>query len=95
MCDNFDEDIMLNNIKDILFSILEIDDPLIPISKETVLISGSGDNYLSLSSIDYVDFLTCIEDEYDIIYDFNARLYTIGDVIAYIIAYKQRLEGGC
>ena len=65
----------------------EIDE--IEIDENTELISGSDDNYLSMSSIDYVEFLVTMEDMLDIVFDFSARIETVGDLISYIDGAKE------
>lgn len=61
-----------------------------PLTFDTSLVSGVGMNTLNLSSIDYVDFLVCVETAYNIIYDFDIALYTIGDIYNYIVVYNCR-----
>lgn len=78
----------LEKIKGLLLSVLNIDDLGFELAMDTKLISGLGTNNLALSSIDYVDFLVCIENEYNIVFDFNVRIYTVRDIYDYIIAYK-------
>jgi len=60
------------------------------ITFETILIEGVGENGVDLSSIDYVDFLTRVEDDFDIAFDFETMIYTIGDIYHYIHSYKER-----
>lgn len=64
----------------------------IPITLETKLVNGVGTNDIDLNSIDYVDFLVCIENEFDIIFDFEAKILTIGDIYQYINEYKAKVS---
>lgn len=80
----------LEKMREILSKVLCEECLEIPISLDTYLINGVGMNGLDLSSIDYVDFLVSVENEYDIIYDFSARIYTVGDIYNYISSYMAR-----
>ena len=69
----------------ILADVLEIDvDDIPPIDEYTCLIGNIGNGILTLSSIDYVEFLVKVEQEFDIVYNFETRINTIGDLISYI-----------
>jgi len=79
----------LKEIELMLKTVLEVDELDFPLTFETNLVSGVGTNTLNLSSIDYVDFLVCVENAFDIIYDFDVTLYTIEDIYNYVIAYNR------
>lgn len=85
-----DKKTFLKEIETILKKVLEIDELNFPLTFDTSLVSGVGMNTLNLSSIDYVDFLVCVETAYNIIYDFDIALYTIGDIYNYIVVYNCR-----
>lgn len=78
----------LKTVESILQSVLEVDKIAVPITMETELVGNVGKDSLSLSSIDYVDFLVCIENEYDIVYDFDTRIYTLRDMYDYVMMYE-------
>lgn len=60
------------------------------LTRGTNLISEIGDKSVDLSSIDYVDFLVAIENEYNIVYDFDAKIETVGDMYHYIMKYRDK-----
>ena len=74
----------LENMSNILAKILCVDKLDVPVTLETRLVNGVGVNDIELASIDYVDFLLYVEKEYDIVYDFETQIHTIGDVYNYI-----------
>ena len=80
----------LQNMKSILIKVLCLKELNIDISLETDLVNGVGVDCLSLSSIDYVEFMAFVEEEYNITYDFYAKIHTLGDVYNYIQKYKAR-----
>lgn len=80
----------LNSMSDILAEILYMETMDIPITLETKLVNGVGTDGMDLSSIDYVDFLARVEYEYNIVYDFNVTIHTIGDIYGYIKEYKAK-----
>lgn len=82
----------LDNMRSILMKVLCVKDLNIEITLETDLVNGVGTDCLGLSSIDYVDFLVLVETEYDIIYDFDTAVYTIGDVYNFIKEYRKGKE---
>ena len=74
----------LENMNSILAKILCTDKLDVPVTLETRLVNGVGVNDIELASIDYVDFLVCVEEKYNIVYDFETQIHTIGDVYNYI-----------
>lgn len=93
MKDYLELETFLDSMKSILMKVLMMEDLGIPVTRKTDLISGVGVNDLALSSIDYVAFMVEVEIEYNIIYDFDVRIHTIGDVYDYIVAYRKAHEG--
>ena len=83
--ENFIED-----IKEILAKVINSNEYNGIISFDTNLVDGIGTNSIPLSSIDYVKFLTYIEEKYDIIYDFETVIRTIGDIHNYIYITKEK-----
>lgn len=83
---NTDE--FLQKMKELLARAISVDELNMSIDLETNLVNGVGKNCLPLSSIDYVDFLVMVETEYDIVYDFDTTIYTIGDLYHYICNYR-------
>lgn len=82
----------LLEIRKILMQILEVkecDYDKYIVNEETYLVNKTGENEINLSSIDYVRFLVEIEEKYDIFYDFNEEIVTIGDVLKYIKKNKK------
>ena len=82
----------LENMSSILAKVLCVEKLDVPVTLKTRLINGVGDNDIELSSIDYVQFLVRVEEEYGIICDFETQIYTIGDVYNYI-NYCYEVEG--
>lgn len=78
----------IQKMKELLARAILVDELNMPINLETNLVNGVGENCLPLSSIDYVDFLVMVETEYDIVYDFDTTIYTIGDLYHYICNYR-------
>ncbi len=83
----------LENIGTILAKVLCVAQEDICVTLETKLVNGVGEGDIDLASIDYVDFLMCIEEEYNIVYDFDTKIQTIGDVYEYIQNFR-KLKGG-
>lgn len=79
----------LEIVTQLLLETLQIEKTNIPITLKTDLVSGIGMDSLSLSSIDYVDFIIKIEEEFDITFDFNTVIYSVGDLYNYIKAYQK------
>lgn len=77
----------LENMSSILAKILCVDKFDVPVTLKTRLVNGVGENDLELASIDYVQFLVRVEEEYGIICDFETQIYTIEDVYNYINNY--------
>lgn len=80
----------LESMRKILVRILNVEKITIPINFETKLVDGVGEDGIDLSSIDYVSFLIDIENKYDIVYDFDIQIYTLGDIYNYIQEYKMK-----
>lgn len=86
------EEEFLKKTKELLARAISVDELNIPIDLETDLVNGVGENSLPLSSIDYVDFLVMVETEYDIVYDFDTTIYTLGDLYRYVCNYHAGME---
>ncbi len=89
---NVESSEFLERVKNILLDILSVDDIGMDISMDTELVSSLGENSIPLSSIDYVDFLVCVENAYDVIFEYEARFYTLQDVYDYILMKHKQLE---
>lgn len=57
------------------------------INEKTQLGSMAGSNYITVSSLEYVELIVEIENTFDIIIDFDIDLYVMEDIINYIINY--------
>lgn len=79
----------LEIVTQLLLETLQIEKTNIPITLNTDLVSGIGMDSLALSSIDYVDFIIKIEEEFDITFDFNTVIYSVGDLYNYIKSYQE------
>lgn len=90
MSAGLDKQAFLKNIESLLQDVLAIDTLNIPITLETQLVNGVGENRIDLSSIDYVFFLVAVEDFYNITFDFDAKVFTVNDVYSYIVEYKEK-----
>lgn len=71
-------------LTELLAEILEENGEEIEITEETSLIGNVGTEYIGLSSIDYVEFLAAVEDEFGIVYEFDTRINTVGELVNYI-----------
>lgn len=83
-------DKFLEKMRSILKIVLCVKELNVDITLETNLVNGVGIDCLTLSSIDYVDFLVLVEKEYDITYNFDTMIYTLKDVYDYIQEYRMR-----
>ena len=80
----------LEKVKNILSDILEVDFADVPLTMDTSIVDMFAEDSLSLSSIDYVRFLINIEDQFNVVFRFEDRMVTLGDIYRYINNY---LEG--
>ena len=83
-----EKDEFLKKISELLAKTLCLKELNVKIDFETNLVNGVGENCLTLSSIDYVDFLVMVEKEYDIGYNFDTTIYTISDLYNYVNCYE-------
>lgn len=88
MSKEFELESFLKKISELLATTLCVDELNMEIDLATDLVNGVGNNSLPLSSIDYVEFLVMVETEYDVVYDFETTVYTIGDLYNYIVNYN-------
>ena len=54
--------------------------PNVEINIDTLLEFGTT-TYLDMSSLEIVEFITAVEEEFNVIVDITERFYTIGDVV--------------
>lgn len=54
------------------------------ITRDTVLIGHVGESQLKISSIDYIEIIVKIEEQFDIEFDFEVKLMTVGDWIDFV-----------
>lgn len=87
---NVNKDEFINDMSKMIANVLCMNSIDMNITFDTKLVNGIGDNDIELSSIDYVEFLVNIENKYNIEFDFNVKIYTIGDVYNYLISYLNR-----
>lgn len=66
-----------------IISCLKVEYKTVSIDEETAL-EYSGENSLDMSSMDIIDFIIQIEEEFCMIVDISTRFETIGDVVNYI-----------
>ena len=57
------------------------------IDEKTRLGTMVGVNCVTLSSLEYVELITEIENKFNVIIDFDVDLYVVSDVIDYIVEY--------
>ncbi|MFR3251940.1 MAG: acyl carrier protein [Eisenbergiella sp.] len=83
---------ILEELKEILSEILEVEKNEISdlVTEECTLVGGI-DNDLGISSIDYIELLVSVEEKFNVVFDFELRLATIGDMIDVIL--KEKSEG--
>lgn len=77
----------LEEIKVILAKVLECDEAEIDIDTNTKLFAEDSENNLGLSSIDYVEFMVEIEERFNIVYDFDTKISSVGELLEYIETY--------
>jgi len=80
-------DFFLEKVNEILSSVLETN-ALPTVTITTDLVSGIGANSISLSSIEYVEFILMIEKEFGVVYSFEKELNTVRELYDYIISYR-------
>ena len=74
-----------NEIKQVLANVTEQSLDMFEIDEETALIGGD----LGISSMDYVELLVSMEDEFDVVFDFSTQIETIGDLIDFLDEKKE------
>lgn len=74
-------------LKNILKDVMEEDLDNIKLDEDTQLIGGS----LGISSMDYVELLVSVENEFDITFDFQKKIENVKDLIDYIDEEKEDL----
>ena len=75
-------------VTDIINQILDDDIGFI-VKRGSNLITGFGENSIALSSIDYVDLLVNLENRFDIYFDFDVKIETVGDIYEYITRFEE------
>lgn len=86
----YDKDLLV--IKEILMEILEVDESQYSkyeITRDTYLVNKTGKEQINLSSLDYVRFITEVENRFNVFYNFEGNLNTVGDIMNYISKYKK------
>lgn len=79
------QEFFLKSIEDILKEILGITELWVNLTMDTSLVFGVGENSLDLASIDFVDLIVKVENEYNVTFEFDAAIYTLQDLYNYII----------
>lgn len=74
-------------LKPILSVIVE-NDLTIDIDSSSHLIGKYEENDIGLSSIEYVELIVMVEEKFNIIFDFETQLVTVGDLFNYINNYE-------
>ena len=74
-------------LKNILKDVMEEDLDNINLDEDTQLIGGS----LGISSMDYVELLVSVENEFDITFDFQTKIESVRDLIDYIDGEKEAI----
>ena len=82
------DNMYIKKISKLISEVLE-DENNIEVNMETHLIGVVNENDLGLSSIDYVELIVKVEQEFDVIYDFDVQLNTVGDLINYNKSNKE------
>ena len=70
------QEFFLKSIEDILKEILGITELWVNLTMDTSLVFGVGENSLDLASIDFVDLIVKVENEYNVTFEFDAAIYT-------------------
>lgn len=78
---------ILNELQDI---IAHQQNRHINIDEDTKLGDIVGYNCITLSSLEYVELITEIENKFNIIVDFDIDLFVIKDIINYILHYSEK-----
>lgn len=78
---------ILERLEKVLISILNIEH--IQIEKAMHIGNQLGENCLALSSLEYVQFILAIEEEFNVVIDYEVDMITIGNLIDYIRLYEK------
>ena len=70
------QEFFLKSIEDILKEILGITELWVNLTMDTSLVFGVGENGVDLASIDFVDLIVKVENEYNVTFEFDAAIYT-------------------
>lgn len=79
---------VVKKIEKILIEVLELEGEELKITKEMQFRSDIAEKGLGMSSIDYVEFMVKIESEFNIVYEFDKIIETVGDLVIYILNYN-------
>lgn len=83
------DDVILEKIEDALHKVLEVESLDVDIRDDINLVGGISFGNLGLSSIDYVEFIILMEDEFNIVFDFDVRINSISEMVDYIKNEKE------
>lgn len=78
---------ILERLEKVLISILNIEH--IQIEKAMHIGNQLGENCLALSSLEYVQFILAIEEEFNVVIDYEVDMITIGNLVDYIRLYEK------
>lgn len=94
VCGHMNDEMKILVFRKILADVLEIAEDEISLDVDTRLVGGLVANGIELSSIDYVEFMVKIEEEFNIVYEFDTQINTVSDLISYINHYSDNNKEG-
>lgn len=83
------EDIIFK-IQNIIMEVTENDNLLI--DANTILNGSIGENRLNISSIDFVEIIVKVEEQFNIVIDFDVPINTVQDLVDIIVSNSQNME---
>lgn len=69
----------------------KLGDEALEVNESTKFIGNCKDS-LAMSSLDYVEFMVSVEEEFNIVFDFNSRINSINQVVDYVCSEKPNEE---
>lgn len=79
------ENAFLESVEDILKEVLGLSKLWKELTMDTLLVYSVGQDSLDLSSIDFVDMIVSIENQYNITFEFDFDIKSLRDLYDYIV----------
>lgn len=78
-------DRFLETIENILKEVLGLTELWNKLTMDTLLVYGVGQDSLDLSSIDFVQLIVKVEDQYNITFEFDVTINSLQDLYNYVV----------